>query len=132
MRRAKEVGRSLWGRQCWLGAGVLLIALGTVALGASRKNKVLGTVSHDYAEARTLFEKIWEPGRTTPGGDGLGPVFNESSCVGCHHLGGTGGGGGNERNVRILTAFVGPPRAENEGARFKGELEEFHPGFKNR
>jgi CxxC motif-containing protein (DUF1111 family) len=37
------------------------------------------------------------------GGDGLGPVFNGSSCVACHHLGGVGGAGGVDRNIEIAT-----------------------------
>jgi CxxC motif-containing protein (DUF1111 family) len=37
-------------------------------------------------------------------GDGLGPVFNGQSCVGCHNLGGTGGAGGADRNIDIVTA----------------------------
>jgi CxxC motif-containing protein (DUF1111 family) len=38
-----------------------------------------------------------------PKGDGLGPVFNASSCVACHHQGGAGGSGANKQNV---TTFV--------------------------
>ena len=40
------------------------------------------------------------------GGDGLGPVFNDSSCVACHNLGGHGGGGPASKNVDIITAFA--------------------------
>ncbi len=42
------------------------------------------------------------------GGDGLGPVFNDSSCVACHNQGGTGGAGPASKNVDILTAFSVP------------------------
>ncbi len=38
------------------------------------------------------------------GGDGLGPVYNDSSCVACHNLGGSGGGGAASKNVDIITA----------------------------
>ena len=31
--------------------------------------------------------------RNSHGGDGLGPVFNDRSCVNCHDQGGPGGGG---------------------------------------
>ena len=41
------------------------------------------------------------------GGDGLGPVFNARSCVDCHHLGGSGGAGGLDRNIEIATATEG-------------------------
>ena len=51
-----------------------------------------------------LFERIWlKNDRRSHGGDGLGPVFNGQSCVGCHNLGGTGGGGAVDRNIEIAT-----------------------------
>jgi CxxC motif-containing protein (DUF1111 family) len=90
------------------------------------------TVSRAYSEARALFQKVWQPGEPSPaGGDGLGPLFNENSCVGCHHLGGVGGAGGNNRNVTLLTAFAGPPNREKGDPVFQGELEDLHPGFRN-
>src|SRR5260370_101541 len=47
-----------------------------------------------------LFKHEWEPGdKLSPGGDGLGPVYNAHSCVACHHQGGVGGSGGLEHNV---------------------------------
>jgi RNA polymerase sigma factor (sigma-70 family) len=55
-------------------------------------------------EGRELFERTWV--KNDPrghGGDGLGPVFNGQSCVGCHHLGGTGGAGASVNNVDIIT-----------------------------
>jgi CxxC motif-containing protein (DUF1111 family) len=52
-----------------------------------------------------LFERVWvKDDPRAHGGDGLGPVFNGSSCVACHHLGGAGGAGGNDRNIEIATA----------------------------
>ena len=54
---------------------------------------------------RELFERVWT--RDDPrakGGDGLGPVFNGQSCVGCHNLGGSGGAGSLDRNIDIVTA----------------------------
>jgi CxxC motif-containing protein (DUF1111 family) len=59
------------------------------------------------ALGRRLFLREWVPddprGR---GGDGLGPVFNERSCVACHGLGGPGGAGPNGKNVELLTAVA--------------------------
>jgi CxxC motif-containing protein (DUF1111 family) len=47
-----------------------------------------------------LFTHEWQPrDPLSPGGDGLGPVYNARSCVACHHQGGVGGSGGLERNV---------------------------------
>jgi mono/diheme cytochrome c family protein len=54
---------------------------------------------------RVLFEREWLPGDSRAhGGDGLGPVYNDSSCIACHNLGGNGGGGPASKNVDILTA----------------------------
>jgi CxxC motif-containing protein (DUF1111 family) len=60
-------------------------------------------------DGRELFTREWLPhdGRAH-GGDGLGPVFNDSSCVACHNQGGVGGGGAASKNVDIITAFVIP------------------------
>ncbi|HEY7156179.1 MAG TPA: di-heme oxidoredictase family protein [Gemmataceae bacterium] len=51
----------------------------------------------------TLFHHEWKPNDPLAGGDGLGPVYNATSCVACHHQGGPGGAGGLEHNV---TTFV--------------------------
>ncbi len=54
-----------------------------------------------------LFQREWLPGDTrSHGGDGLGPVFNDSSCVACHNQGGVGGGGPLGKNVNIISAVM--------------------------
>lgn len=56
---------------------------------------------------RELFNREWianDP--RSHGGDGLGPVFNESSCVACHNQGGAGGAGGQDKNVTLVTAAI--------------------------
>ncbi len=58
--------------------------------------------SHEelVAEGRELFMHEWQVNDPlSPDGDGLGPVFNEKSCIACHFQGGVGGGGGSEKNV---------------------------------
>jgi CxxC motif-containing protein (DUF1111 family) len=51
-----------------------------------------------------LFTHEWTPhDPLCPNGDGLGPVYNATSCVACHRQGGVGGSGGLEHNV---TTFV--------------------------
>lgn len=56
---------------------------------------------------RNLFDWVWEP-TTLPKAagraDGLGPMFNARSCSECHHQGGSGGSGANDRNIDIVTA----------------------------
>ena len=87
-------------------AGILGVfaCLGNVGLGGEADGKP----SEDrraQAQGRELFEREWLPGDSrTHGGDGLGPVYNDSSCIACHNLGGTGGGGPASKNVDIITA----------------------------
>jgi CxxC motif-containing protein (DUF1111 family) len=51
-----------------------------------------------------LFKHAWTPGDPlAAGGDGLGPVFNDRSCVACHRTGGVGGSGDLEHNVQLFT-----------------------------
>ena len=53
---------------------------------------------------RDLFLHEWTPGDPLAArGDGLGPVFNASSCVACHQQGGVGGSGSLEHNVTVFT-----------------------------
>lgn len=60
----------------------------------------------DPAQGKELFFREWTLGDArSHGGDGLGPVYNESSCVVCHNAGGPGGAGPASRNVDILSAF---------------------------
>ncbi len=54
---------------------------------------------------RELFLREWVPkDRRSHGGDGLGPVYNDRSCLGCHHQGPTGGGGGSAGvNIELIS-----------------------------
>ena len=79
---------------------------------------------------KALFEKQFVAGEAiTPGGDGLGPVFNHVSCAACHHQGGLGGAGPIDVNAAVLSA--NPPKLatapeRNEIAR---ALQAVHPGL---
>src|SRR5437016_6110382 len=51
----------------------------------------------------TLFNHDWTPrDPLCNGGDGLGPVFNATSCFACHNQAGPGGAGGAEHNVTMF------------------------------
>ncbi|MFI5454104.1 MAG: di-heme oxidoredictase family protein [Isosphaerales bacterium] len=63
----------------------------------------------------TLFEHEWKPGDPLAGGDGLGPVFNERSCVSCHFQGGVGGGGDSTKNVTAFEVHPVPGRPDVKG-----------------
>ncbi|MCA9071199.1 MAG: hypothetical protein KDA84_19865 [Planctomycetaceae bacterium] len=65
----------------------------------------------ETSDGQELFHRSWLPDDPrSPNGDGLGPMFNETSCAACHNQGGPGGGGPTSKNVELLTAFfVQPP-----------------------
>jgi CxxC motif-containing protein (DUF1111 family) len=48
-----------------------------------------------------LFLHDWEPWDPKAGSDGLGPMYNDTSCVACHEQGGPGGAGDNTHNSRL-------------------------------
>ena len=57
------------------------------------------------AKGAGLFAREWLPSDPKgPGGDGLGPFYNETSCIACHHQGGPGGAGPISTNVEIVSA----------------------------
>jgi hypothetical protein len=63
-----------------------------------------------------LFTHEWKAGdELARGGDGLGPVFNERSCVACHNQGDVGGGGGVDKNVESITAVSYADRKTTNG-----------------
>jgi CxxC motif-containing protein (DUF1111 family) len=68
-------------------------------------------VDNDMARAgEALFNHDWKPSdMLAQGGDGLGPVFNATSCKACHNQGGVGGGGSIDHNV---TAFIVQDKGE--------------------
>ena len=53
----------------------------------------------DIAAGQELFEHQWTANDPLANNDGLGPVFNATSCVACHFQGGVGGGGSMSHNA---------------------------------
>ena len=76
-----------------LAIGFMLAYLSNSALAVSPEKIRLGN---------QLFVKNWSPKNPSLGGDGLGPLFNGTSCVACHHQGGIGGGGDARFNANSL------------------------------
>jgi CxxC motif-containing protein (DUF1111 family) len=103
-----------WATWAWsVGVGLLVLApVGLRVLSWSGPRRV----PVDAAEARAgqdLFEHEWTVNDPlAPQGDGLGPVFNATSCVACHHQGAVGGSGGVEHNVTTFT--IRPNRADEK------------------
>jgi CxxC motif-containing protein (DUF1111 family) len=61
-------------------------------------------------------------------GNGLGPLFNETSCVACHSQGGPGGAGGLDKNVQLAGIVTDPPPAGTVPQILKA-AREVHPAF---
>ena len=101
-----------------------VIAVGVSAIGFAWAGDDPHQPSHDVlVKGADLFAREWLPedSKNRAGGDGLGPVYNETSCVACHHQGGPGGAGPTSTNVDILSA----------GTVANGRTAaEFHPGFR--
>jgi CxxC motif-containing protein (DUF1111 family) len=115
----------------WLMAGYCLLVACPIAFAGAR-GPAKRASSKDHYAGRELFVKVWEPGKRSPaGGDGVGPLYNETSCVACHRLGGVGGGGGNRENVTLLTADAGGGGVSETGKTYIGELEDLHFGFRD-
>jgi CxxC motif-containing protein (DUF1111 family) len=64
------------------------------------------------AVGKELFEHEWRPGDKLTGGDGLGPVYNATSCVFCHNQSGPGGSGDEQFNVTTFVKRSGPKNEE--------------------
>ena len=98
-------------------AGLAVVAVAFAAAGDTPPNKEVLT------RGAELFARDWMPADVNgSGGDGLGPLYNETSCVACHFQGGPGGAGPTSTNVEILTAGGRAGRAS--------EAAEIHPGFR--
>ncbi|MBM4068181.1 MAG: thiol oxidoreductase [Planctomycetes bacterium] len=59
------------------------------------------------ARGKTLFTHEWTDNDPLTKGDGLGPVYNATSCAACHRSPALGGAGGLEHNVTNFVAGRG-------------------------
>lgn len=87
-----------------VGAGMALVQHTSFAedQAAEKAPEAPAVAAVDGAE---IFSREWLPNDPrSHGGDGLGPMFNDSSCVACHNQGGAGGAGPLSKNVDIITA----------------------------
>jgi CxxC motif-containing protein (DUF1111 family) len=85
----------------------LCVAMGAaiVAGGGRFRAEDSGTAKADpVALGYEIFNREWLPHDSrSQGGDGLGPVYNDTSCVACHNAGGSGGAGPVSKNIDILS-----------------------------
>jgi CxxC motif-containing protein (DUF1111 family) len=117
---------------------VALVPPGLKAVLAHRqKPKPVDTAMADAG--KLLFEHDWSKDDKLAAGDGLGPVYNATSCVQCHNQNGPGGSGGLEDNVTTFTVRTNGPSGEEvrEGvvhafavdASFQEDLSQVAPGL---
>lgn len=97
----------------WLVAAVCLTAallLGALVASAAEVAKKEADSGGAKIDGREIFNREWLANdKRSHGGDGLGPVFNDTSCVACHNQGGVGGGGAASKNVTLSTPFLFRP-----------------------
>ena len=95
--------------------GAMLMSTAVTVTSAAEPAPPFPGVQAPETDGAELFTREWIPGdRRSHGGDGLGPVFNDSSCVACHNQGGTGGSGSASKNVDIVTAFHAPANRHDQ------------------
>jgi CxxC motif-containing protein (DUF1111 family) len=127
--RASGAVRRIIGPHVLVGAALALTVAGDCE-GATKPRRESGGSAPDRAVGEELFFREWAKGDPRAhGGDGLGPMFNERSCVACHGQKGPGGAGPNSKNVRLLTVTRSRPADDRS---FKvDELLAYNPGFRD-
>ena len=107
-----QAGRSAVSLVGMLGRLGLCMALGqAIAMmsGPARADDSKPAKSDRVALGYEIFNREWLPDDPrSHGGDGLGPVYNDTSCVACHNSGGSGGAGPVSKNIDILNALARP------------------------
>jgi CxxC motif-containing protein (DUF1111 family) len=89
----------------WFGGALGLVGLWCAAASAAGDRPEAKPKPDQVAIGYEIFNREWLPADArSHGGDGLGPVFNDTSCVACHNAGGGGGGGPISKNIDILAA----------------------------
>ena len=104
-RGRDHIMKRLCGALCWIVLLTVIVPLGYRATGwLLRYDWRPKTDALASQAGRDLFLHEWTPGDPLAArGDGLGPVFNASSCAACHQQGGAGGSGSLEHNVTVFT-----------------------------
>jgi CxxC motif-containing protein (DUF1111 family) len=104
--------------------GMALLLLGSHDAASARAGEPV-TSKDEVTRGKELFLREWLPNDArSHGGDGLGPTYNDSSCVACHNMGAPGGAGPSNKDVPILSAFPSTPDGQRGSgmARIFGQL----------
>jgi CxxC motif-containing protein (DUF1111 family) len=91
------------------------------------------TIAQDVSEkkpvpltGKQLFERKWTANDPVAKGDGLGPLFNATSCVECHIQGGVGGAGPNELNLQLVGVHW-DRLTDNQISQKRDDIKSIHP-----
>lgn len=90
-----------WGWS-WRSSAVLFVVVGALVwliAGRMAARTDTATSAQMQRAGEELFVHQWVANDPQAHGDGLGPVFNATSCAACHFQGGVGGGGDVAHNV---------------------------------
>jgi CxxC motif-containing protein (DUF1111 family) len=118
-------------------AVVLVLLLGPLGLRVLTRPADRVHVADQTAaeQGRMLFTHVWTANDPLcASGDGLGPVYNATSCLACHKQGGIGGGGGREHNVTMFTMPTRDGKVRSgvlhaEAIEFQETLRDLDPRF---
>ena len=116
-RGRDHIMKRLCGALCWIVLLTVIVPVGYRATGWLLRYDWRPKTDALASEAgRDLFLHEWTPGDPLAAqGDGLGPVFNASSCAACHQQGGVGGSGSQEHNVTVFTRAPKPGAGATRG-----------------
>jgi mono/diheme cytochrome c family protein len=111
------VTRTMASLACKLGWLGLCVAVGQASGGGLARADSNPAKADAVAMGIEIFNREWMPNDPRGhGGDGLGPVYNESSCVACHNSDGSGGAGPVSKNIDILSASRNLAAAQVQGS----------------
>lgn len=105
--RTSQLGVVRWSACCALASLLTVTSLAADEKSSTGSQAKQQQSTSQAVSGEEIFRREWiadDP--RSHGGDGLGPVFNESSCVACHNQGAIGGGGPVGKNVQLLTASM--------------------------
>ncbi len=114
----------------WFRAGCLMVIAAAALIARPSAGK--GPLDPSIREGRRIFEFEFQAGRgADPRADGRGPMFNHTSCAGCHKQGGIGGGGPVDVNAEMLSVVSPVPTAarKNKNHPQLSALKAIHPAF---
>ena len=103
------VWQGRWRPRRWAGMGLALILAAPLSIAGGAVGGEPSKASEEQLKVgREIFTRDWTPNDPRcHGGDGLGPVYNATSCVACHGQGGPGGAGPDGMNVEVVSMIGG-------------------------